>query len=38
MSAEKLRIKERRLITMTGYSVSKDKIEYDECGWSEAIS
>jgi hypothetical protein len=32
MGAGKLRIKERRLITKTEYSILKEKIKYDECG------
>jgi hypothetical protein len=34
MSAVKLEMKERILVTTTGYSVLKEKIKENECGWS----
>jgi hypothetical protein len=35
MGAGKLRIKERRWMTRTEYSVLKEEIEDNECGWSK---
>jgi hypothetical protein len=34
MGAEKQKIKERRLMTRTKYSILKEEINDDECGWS----
>jgi hypothetical protein len=35
MSAEKLRIKETRLMRRMEYSVLKEKLKENECGWSK---
>jgi hypothetical protein len=36
MDAGEVNIKERISLTRQAYSVSKEKMKYNECGWSEA--